>query len=111
MIIPKKDLIEAGYDGEKVYFYEAGYFPAELRPEPDNEFDANAIAVYAHGVKVGYIKKDKCKRVKSLLDSGRIRKTEIEIEGGKYKYISESGIERGTDDYKGELSIYLEPEE
>lgn len=108
---PKKDLIEAGYEDEKLYFYETGYFPAELRPEPDNEFDANAIAVYAQGVKVGYIKKDKCKRVKALMDSGRIRKTEIEIEGGKYKYISESGIERGTDDYKGDLSIYLEPEE
>lgn len=107
----KRELIEEGYDGEKVYFYDTGYFSAELIPEPDNEFDSNAIAVYSQGVKVGYIKKTKCKQVKGYIDSGRIRKVDIEIEGGKYKYISESGIERGTDDYKGELSIYLEPEE
>lgn len=107
----KRELIEEGWEGEKVYFYDTGYFSAELVPEPENEFDPNAIAVYTQGVKVGYIKKTKCKQVKGYMDSGRIRKVDIEIVGGKYKYISESGIERGTDDYKGELSIYLEPEE
>ena len=46
--------------------------PITIVREPDNEYDANAIAVYAHGArnKAGYVPKGLAKRLARLLDSG-----------------------------------------
>lgn len=45
--------------------------PASLEREPDNEFDANAIAVYQDGIRCGYWNKGAARSLAKLLDSGQ----------------------------------------
>lgn len=45
--------------------------PASLEREPDNEFDANAIAVYQDGIRCGYWNKGAARSLSKLLDSGQ----------------------------------------
>jgi len=43
-----------------------------LVPEPDNEFDARAVAVLSNrGVQIGYISAERCGRIGALIRSGR----------------------------------------
>ena len=49
-------------DGEYVVKYE------ELVPEPENEADPNAIAVYITGEKVGYVPREKTQAVREIMD-------------------------------------------
>ena len=44
-----------------------GDLTVSLVPEPDNEYDPNAIRVLLNGVHVGYVPKDKTAEVKSIL--------------------------------------------
>jgi hypothetical protein len=83
----KQELIDEGYEDEKIYYYD--FFPekVELIAEPENEFDSNAVKVIVDGVHVGYIKKGSCSHVKKLLQSGTIVSIGAEIHGGKYKYL------------------------
>ncbi|KJL28819.1 HIRAN domain-containing protein [Microbacterium oxydans] len=46
--------------------------PAELVREPENEFDANAVAVYQDGIRCGYWNKGAARSLAKLLDSGRM---------------------------------------
>ena len=57
----------------------------ELIPEPDNEYDKNAIKVVVDGMHVGYIPKDRCSEVKKILDN--IQSIDMEAYGGKYKEV------------------------
>ena len=90
----------------RVYEYEIEWLDAELKDEPENEFDPNAIAVYAlekdylesKAVKIGYVRKKDQDEVNRL----RPCKSEVEIYGGKY---TEDG-EQGETPYKANL--YLE---
>lgn len=51
-----------------------------LRREPDNDYDSNAIAVYADGAHGGYIPKDDAETLAPLMDSGKeTRVTERKI--------------------------------
>jgi hypothetical protein len=43
---------------------------AELRPEPTNAFDKNAIEVLVEGKRVGYIAKNHARKVKTYLREG-----------------------------------------
>lgn len=44
----------------------------ELRPEPDNEFDPYALAVYScRGIQLGYVPAERCARLTSMLLNGR----------------------------------------
>lgn len=44
----------------------------ELRPEPDNEVDPYAVAVYScRGIQLGYVPAERCARIGSLLGQGR----------------------------------------
>ncbi|WP_186324506.1 HIRAN domain-containing protein [Microbacterium paludicola] len=44
--------------------------PARLVREPDNAFDANAVAVYQDGVRCGYWNKGAARSLAKLLDGG-----------------------------------------
>lgn len=58
----------------------------QIVPEPDNEYDKNAVRVDIAGKTVGYIKKGACTRVKNLLKSPDFVKYEVDyIHYGKYK--------------------------
>ena len=46
-----------------------------LRPEPDNEYDPNAVKVLAGGVHVGYLPKRDSQNVAKLIADGRVTLT------------------------------------
>ena len=103
-------LKETYYDGDKIYQYDFLNLKAELVPEPDNEYDSNAVAVLANGIKGGHVKKGSCTRVKNLLKSPDFVGIEIKITGGKYKslYEDENGklrIEREQCPYFVDIDI------
>ena len=98
------DLIDMGMEDERVYKYEETYCTAALEPEPDNQYDPNAIRVLAEGVHIGYIKKGSAAHVKKLLEGDRIASMLITITGGPYKtaYLNEDDRPRTT---KGDLNF------
>jgi hypothetical protein len=57
---------------------------ANLVPEPNNEFDKNAIAVKISGMKVGYLDREQAKRVSAFMleNSVSFLKVDAEIKGG-----------------------------
>ena len=107
----KRELIDEGYEDEKVYYYDFNPYTVELIEEPDNKFDPNAIKVVVDGVHVGYIKKGSCTHVKNLLKSGKIAKIDAEIHGGKYKLLySEYDGDKDKEVYEleaGESNYYV----
>lgn len=82
----KRALRKEGKEGVTIYEYLFTNAPAELVPEPDNEFDSNAVRVDVNGLCVGYIKKGACSRVKNLLKNKEIISIEAKFFGGKSKY-------------------------
>lgn len=106
----KKELIDEGYEDEKVYYYDFSPTTVELVEELDNAYDPNAIKVVVDGVHIGYIKKGSCAHVKKLLHSGAITKISAEIRGGKYKFLyCEYDDEKEKDVYQlecGTLDYY-----
>ena len=98
------ELIDAGFEDERVYKYSETYCTASLEPEPDNQYDPNAVKVYADGVHIGYIKKESAAHVRKLLEEDRIRSMSLTISGGPYKtaYLNEDDRPRTT---KGDLNF------
>lgn len=88
----KKELIEelclSEDEYERVYKYEFYPRKVEIEPEPDNEFDKNALKVIIDKVHVGYIKKGSCSRIKKLIKNHNIERIEADINGGPYKILS-----------------------
>lgn len=82
-----KNLVDMGYEYERVYQYEFYPIKTELIPEPDNPHDPNAVKVIVDNVHVGYIKSGSCRHILNLLKDDRIIKIDCEIKGGNYKYI------------------------
>lgn len=101
--LSKKELIEEGYEDDKIYSY--NFYPSnvELIEEPDNPYDPNAIKVVIDDVLVGYIKKGSCSHIKKLLHSGKIKKIDADIYGGKYKMLYSE-----FDDEKDKEVYYIE---
>lgn len=101
--LSKRELYELASDGldcpMKVFKYEYNVRSCELKAEPDNEFDKNAIAVIADGEKIGYIKKGSTSRVRNLLKSEAFKNVTLEIYGGDYKYLSMNGEDMDDLDY------------
>lgn len=65
----KRELEELGYEDEDViYKYEIATESAQLIPEPDNEYDPNAIKVIVDGIHVGYVPKDETDAVSKVLE-------------------------------------------
>lgn len=105
----KRELIDMGMTGERIYKYDFYPIKTELIPEPDNEVDPNAIKVVVDGQHIGYIKKGSCAHIRRLLNNGSIKSVDVEIAGGPYKFIRESWDEYGNDVYtleKGTAPYY-----
>lgn len=64
-----KDLLDVYIEGDDIPEYTSTATHVELIPEPDNQYDPNAIRVEIEGVKVGYVKRGSCSHVKNLLNS------------------------------------------
>jgi len=106
------ELIDAGYEDERVYKYSETDCKASLEPEPNNQYDPNAVKVYADGVHIGYIKKGSAVHVKKLLEEDRIARMSITITGGPYKlaYLNEDDrpmIEKDTQNFSAKLDIFV----
>lgn len=84
----KKELIDSfGFDDEeRIYEYEPASCVLEIRPEPDNPYDPNALQVIADDVFIGYVPKDRQSDLKKILSAPGLR-GRVEITGGKYKYL------------------------
>lgn len=84
----KKELLDSfGFDDDdRIYEYEPAQCVLELRPEPDNPHDSNAMQVIADGVFIGYVPKDRQSDLQKILGAPGLR-GRVEISGGKYKYL------------------------
>lgn len=85
----KKEIIDEGYTNDKLWRYYWDPKKVELVPEPDNQYDPNAVKVIVDGVHIGYIKKGSCKHVLRLMEEDRIRRITCTIGGGPYKVVWE----------------------
>lgn len=85
--LTKKELAEEYFE-ERVWQYEF-CLQGALVPEPDNQYDPNAIMVQAEGLCIGYVPKGSTSHVRKLMESGRIKWIDLKIGGGKYKYVYE----------------------
>lgn len=105
----KADLIEDFLEDEYVFKYDFSPALVELIPEPDNEHDPNAVAVYADDRRIGYIKAGNCSHVKKLLASGSVQKIDLDVWGGPYVYLDtdENRLEKGERDYKVKVVVTL----
>lgn len=89
------------------------YPKAALVPEPDNEYDPNAIMVQADGRCIGYIPKGSTAHIRKLMASDRIRYMDLTIRGGKYKKVREVDdgmfeMEKGEYNYTAVLELHLD---
>lgn len=94
--LTKKEMINEGYENERIYKYEFYPLKTELIPEPDNPYDPNAVKVIIDDVLVGYIKSGSCSHILKIIKENRIVKITSEIGGGKYKYL---GYDEDEDSY------------
>ena len=99
--LSKKELFEEYDVGDRVFKYIADAGKFELVPEPDNEYDSNAIRADAFGKTIGYIKKEETATVRELLASPFYKGVYVdEICIGEYKELDE--------DEDGKPVIYTE---
>ena len=111
--LSNRELLDRYYDGDRIWKYEFySACQAELRPEPENPYDKNAIAVYAlskYGhVKIGNVKAGSTGRVATD------RIYTLEIGGGPFKELCEDedgkiSVERDEHSFSG--YFYLPEEE
>lgn len=96
-------------DAGNVYEYTFRSPKIELIPEPDNEYDPNAIAVYADGVQIGYIKKGSTARIRNILKTREVKDMQLIFRGGNYKYTDFDGhIEKENGNVSAKLNIVHE---
>lgn len=107
----KRELIEEGLTDERVWEYDFYPDKVEIVPEPDNPEDPKALKVLVDGVHVGYIKAGSCARLRRLMDEDRILRIDVEMGGGRYKYVelvdyTESGREIYEMD-RGDVPLFV----
>ena len=81
-------IVKNGHAGRKIFQYNCADKSAKLIPDPKNAHDKNAIMIKVDGHLVGYIKREECPHVKSILENGHIEYINVFISGGKYKIVS-----------------------
>ena len=112
LLLSNRELIESYDIGDKIYQYEFNPKHVELIPDPENEYDKNAVRVEIDGLQVGHIKKGSCSQVKNLLASPDFLRVEVDSMGlGGYKRICEEYEEDEYDWYseKGpKRKVYVE---
>lgn len=93
----------------------------ELVPEPDNQYDKNAIKVYITDASdrkyhIGYVKKAENVKLLHELENNKIRTTSVEFLGGKVKHVDydwekEKDIVVSDEITRGvEVTVYFENE-
>ncbi len=91
------------------YVYEYVYAPIvpELVAEPENEHDPNAIAIYANGEKIGYVKKGSTSRVRNIMKDRKLIDMRLEIKGGNRRgYFSDiDSVQKDSCDLRADLII------
>lgn len=110
-----RELWDSYDEGERIYQYSFNDVAAELIPEPDNEYDPNAVRVEVGGVKIGHIKKGACSQVKNLLESPDFLGVRVEMGGGNYKTVYENEddkvcVEKGTCNFFADVYISMRSE-
>lgn len=103
MMSPKV-IIKKGKAEKRIFEYYFANSPVELRPEPKNTHDKNAIAVYIAFELVGYISRDENIRIGKLLRSGSVENVTSFISGGRYKVISADG---SVQEFENEILVKL----
>lgn len=107
----KREMIEDGLVGERIW--QTDFFPrvTTLEPEPTNPEDPKAIKVVVDGVHIGYIKAGSCAHIHKVMREGRLESVKGEIKGGKYKIIVEDFDEDGNSTYsleRDDVPIYAD---
>ena len=109
----KKYLADTYFPGDRIFEKEFFYAKASLVPEPENEYDPNAIYVALDGVKIGYIKKGACAEVRNLMNDPNFGGVTVDVVGGKYKriYDDEDGNNQVESDsypeFYADVTIYI----
>lgn len=97
--------LKEDFEGERVYKYDFLTAVPELRPEPDNEYDPNAIAVYSDGIQIGYVKKGSTSHLRNILDTRKIISMKLNIAGGDYKAVYDDEISKEKGNIHADLVI------
>lgn len=92
----KKEIIEEGLDGHRIYQYEFDPVNVELIDEPDNPKDPNAIAVYVCGHQIGYVPHGSTAHIRNVREKYGIQRITAEMGGGKYKIVFEDDDNEGS---------------
>ena len=74
----KSELKENNGDGDVIYEFVPSSYDVDLIPEPENEKDPNAVRVEVSGLLIGYIAKEDCDKIKTLLSDPGFKKCKIE---------------------------------
>lgn len=81
----KREIIDACLEDEELARYVFPPLDAQLVPEPDNQYDPNAVKVIVNGVHMGYIKREDAEEVRALIQGGKIGQVYVDVVGGPYK--------------------------
>lgn len=101
-----QQLIAQGKGGKRIYRYYYTNSPVELKPEPTNAYDSNAIMVLVADTFVGYIQQSDNLHVKDILENYNVKFISCFIGGGEYKeFISDDYLEKYTDGIKINVRI------
>lgn len=92
----KKEIIEEGLDGHRIYQYDFDPVNVELIDEPDNPKDPNAIAVYVCGHQIGYVPHGSTAHIRNVREKYGIQRITAEMGGGKYKIVFEDDDNEGS---------------
>ena len=83
--LKSKDLASRYTEGDIIPEFIPGTVEVVLEPEPDNQYDPNAIKVMMNGLLVGYVKKGSCSHVEKLLQKPGYKAEAVTIQIGKFK--------------------------
>lgn len=101
------DQIAQKYGTKPIYRYYFTNEPIQLIPDPNNPHDSNAIMVLINNIHVGYVPKENCILVKSMLNSNQYN-ISAKFSGGEYKIIFPDGVVSNIEPIS--LTIYISKE-
>jgi len=106
----KKQLLDEGLEDEKIEKYSIFVLKVELVDDPENTYDSNAIKVIADGVHIGFVPKEKTRRVREILAFHPDAKLSCDVYGGDYKILEEDddgnySVEKVSLNYGAEITI------
>ena len=75
----------------RVYQYKFNPTSIDLIPEPENQYDKNAVKIILNDRHVGYIRASEAVGSVDLFNSDRVKRVQVAIQGGKYKILLGDG--------------------